>query len=67
LQGYAKAQGNNLWYHLKRKAIKDHPELERIAGSQADLDALVAACQEAWLALLEESLEKLLNSMERRL
>jgi hypothetical protein len=32
--------------------------------SQADLDALVTAYQEAYLALLEELLEKLLNSME---
>jgi hypothetical protein len=55
-----------LWYHLK-KVIKMHLELLEMGHSSDDLEALIAACKEAWLALPEKLLDKLVMSMEKRL
>jgi hypothetical protein len=56
----------HLWYHLK-KAIKMHLELSEMGHSSDDLEALIAACKEAWFALPQELLDKLVMSMEKRL
>jgi hypothetical protein len=57
----------HLWYHLKKKAIKMHPELSEMGHSSDDLEALIAASKEAWLALPQELLDTLVMSVEKRL
>ena len=41
----------NLWWALKKKIIELHPELEWMGRSHEDLDCLIEACKEAWMAL----------------
>jgi hypothetical protein len=57
----------HLWYHLKRKIIKLHPELETMGGSKEDLDRLCAAAKEAWMLLPQDLMRKLIDSMPRRI
>ena len=40
-----------LWLALKRKVLKLYPELEYIGQSKEDLERLIKACKEAWMAL----------------
>ena len=41
----------HLWLVLKRKILKLHPELEQMGQSKEDLERLIKACKEAWLAI----------------
>ncbi|OCK74339.1 hypothetical protein K432DRAFT_310936, partial [Lepidopterella palustris CBS 459.81] len=56
-----------LWYYLKRKVIKLYLELKRMGGSKEDLKALCDAAKEAWLALPQEVMRKLHNSMPKQI
>jgi len=40
-----------LWLALKRKVFKLYLELEQIGQSKEDLERLIEACKEAWMAL----------------
>ena len=40
-----------LWLALKRKILKLHLELEQMGQSKEDLERLIEACKEAWLAI----------------
>jgi len=57
----------NLWWALKKKVIKLHLELERMGHSRKDLDLLIEACKEAWMALNQGLLQSLIDSIEKRL
>ena len=41
----------HLWLALKRKILKLYPELEQMGQSKEDLERLIEACKEAWLAI----------------
>ena len=41
----------HLWLALKRKILELYPELERMGQSKEDLERLIEACKEAWLAI----------------
>ena len=41
----------HLWLALKRKILKLYLELKQIGQSQEDLERLIRACKEAWMAL----------------
>jgi transposase len=41
----------HLWLALKRKILELHPELEQMGQSKEDLERLIKACKEAWLAI----------------
>ena len=41
----------HLWWALKQKICKLHPELEGQGGGQVDRDSFIEAAQEAWQAL----------------
>ena len=40
-----------LWLALKRKVLKLYLEFEQIRQSKEDLERLIKACKEAWIAL----------------
>ena len=41
----------HLWLALKRKVLKLHLELKQMGQSKEDLERLIKACKEAWMAL----------------
>ena len=41
----------HLWLALKRKNLELYPELEQMGQSKEDLERLIEACKEAWLAI----------------
>ena len=41
----------HLWPTLKRKILERYLELKQIGQSKEDLEYLIEACKEAWLAL----------------
>jgi hypothetical protein len=53
----------HLWWHLKRKIVKLHPELERMGGLKEDLDRLYKAAKEVWMSLPQDLMRKLIDSM----
>ena len=56
-----------VWFHLKKKVLELHPELELMSGtSEKDLEALENALIEAWEALPDSLFESLVKSMPRR-
>jgi hypothetical protein len=57
----------HLWLALKRKILELHPELEQMGQSMEDLERLIEACKEAWMALDQGLMRRLIDSMERRL
>ena len=57
----------HLWLALKRKILELHPELEQMGQSKEDLERLIEACKEAWLALDQSLMRHLIDSMDRRL
>ena len=56
-----------LWLALKRKVLELHPQLEQMGQSERDLQYLIEACKEAWMALDQGLMRRLIDSMERRL
>ena len=40
-----------LWLALKRKILKLYPELKQMGQSKENLEHLIKACKEAWLAI----------------
>jgi len=57
----------HLWLALKRKILKLYLELKQMGQSQEDLERLIKACKEAWMALNQGLMRRLIDSMERRL
>ena len=57
----------HLWLALKRKILELHPELEQMGQSKEDLERLIKACKEAWLAIDQGLMRRLIDSMDRRL
>jgi len=57
----------HLWLALKRKVLKLHPELIQMGQSMEDLECLIEACKEAWMALDQCLMRRLVDSMEQRL
>ena len=57
----------HLWLALKRKVLELYPELEQMGQSKEDLERLIKAYKEAWIALNQRLMRRLINSMERRL
>jgi DDE superfamily endonuclease len=57
----------HLWLALKRKVLELYPELEHMGQSKEDLERLIEACKEAWMALDQGLMRRLIDSMERRL
>jgi transposase len=57
----------HMWWALKRMVYKLHPELATMGHSEADWKALQDALQEAWLALPDSLIRRLVSSMPRRL
>jgi len=41
----------HLWLALKRKVFELHLELKQMGQSMEDLECLIEACKEAWMAL----------------
>ena len=57
----------HVWYHLKKKVLEMHPELEFANGkSEEDIQALEKALIEAWEALPDSLFRALSRSMEKR-
>ena len=52
---------------LKRKILKLYPELKQMGQSKEDLERLIEACKEAWLAINQGLMRRLIDSMDRRL
>jgi transposase len=57
----------HLWLALKRKVLKLYLELEYMGQSKEDLERLIEACKEAWMALDQGLMRRLIDSIERRL
>ena len=57
----------NLWWALKNKIIKLHPELKQMGCSYEDLNCLIEVCKEVWMALDQGLLRSLIDSMEKQL
>ena len=57
----------HLQWALKQKICKLHPKLEGQGGGQVDRDLFIKAAQEAWQALPQDLMKKLINSMLRRI
>jgi hypothetical protein len=57
----------HLWLALKRKILKLYLELKYIGQSKEDLERLIEAYKEAWMALNQGLMRRLIDSMERRL
>jgi hypothetical protein len=57
----------HMWWALKRMVHKLHPELAIMGRSEEDWKALQDALQEAWLALPDSLIRRLVESMPRRL
>ncbi|KAF1941396.1 hypothetical protein EJ02DRAFT_204689, partial [Clathrospora elynae] len=57
----------HLWWALKRTLHLTHPELDTIGSSQEDWDRFCEALKEAWLAIPNTLICKLIYSMPRRL
>jgi transposase len=57
----------HMWWALKKMVHKLHPELDKMGNSEADWDALKEAIKEAWLAIPNWLIKKLIESMPRRL
>jgi hypothetical protein len=56
----------NLWALMKAEIYRLHPELEHAPDTDATLDALVAAAQEAWHAIDNGILYRLATTMPNR-
>ena len=56
-----------LWLALKRKIFELYLELKHMGQSKEDLKCLIEACKEAWLAIDQGLMRRLINSMDRRL
>ena len=57
----------HLWLALKRKILELHPELKQMGQSKEDLERLIEAYKEAWLAIDQGLMRRLIDSMDRRL
>ena len=58
----------HVWRHLKEWVHEHYPELETLTSSdQIIKERMVEALQEAWAHLNDEFLEKLIESMEKRM
>jgi hypothetical protein len=56
----------HIWFHLKNKVLKLHPELEHIGSGDEAKDALENALIEAWEAIDDSIIESCLERMPRR-
>ena len=57
----------HIWFHLKKKVLELHLELEFQTGkSEEDLEALENALVEAWNVLPNSLFESLVKSIPRR-
>lgn len=56
----------HIWYHLKKKVLELHPEIETMGGGESALQALERALIEAWELLPDEIFLGCLRSMENR-
>jgi transposase len=58
----------NLWYCLKNYVLDEHPYLLDLPkGTEATRIAFEAAIKKEWLRIKVETLDKLINSMPRRI
>jgi transposase len=57
----------HLWYALKRKVYELRPDLEHMGRSEAEIEVFFNVIQEAWAALPNELLHRLIISMGDRL
>jgi transposase len=57
----------HMWWALKRMVHKLYPELATMGYSEADWTKLQEALKEAWLALPNSLIRRLVSSMEKRL
>jgi len=53
-----------LWLALKRKILKLYLELKQIGQSKENLKRLIKACKEAWLALNQGLMQRLIDSID---
>ncbi|OCK95446.1 uncharacterized protein K441DRAFT_658869 [Cenococcum geophilum 1.58] len=52
----------HLWLALKRKILELYPELEQMGQSKEDLERLIKACKEAWLAIDQGLMRRLIDT-----
>ena len=58
----------HVWRHLKEWVHEHYPELETLTGSdQIIKERMVEALQQAWAHINDEFLEKLIESMKKRM
>ena len=57
----------NLWKLLKEKIHQRYPELATMRSNSHTLDLLIKAAQEVWDEFTDELIDRLIESMERRL
>jgi hypothetical protein len=57
----------HLWWALKKKLHELHPEFDNMGDSQAEWDAFELGLHEAWAAIPDSLIAKLIRSMPRRL
>lgn len=56
----------HVWWHLKKKVLDMHPELQFMGAGEEAMAALESALREAWTALPDSLFESLIQSMPRR-
>ena len=56
----------HMWWALKRKLHQLHPELDTLGDSQEEWDRFCEGLKEAWLAIPDSFVKKLIHSMPKR-